>query len=142
MKRLIILGSVLCSFVSMLMADGPVEHSPIILAQKSFVAATASISPVTVFTPSSTGTFRVTGYVEQSNTTDGYGPEVFVLWTGDFGSYQQQVNGGLSYSGAAAAATLQLLTVHSAANQPIQISTTVNPNEQGTYNLYVVVERL
>ena len=142
MKRPIVIGSMLCSFVVTLMAQTPVKHSPEIVAQKSFIAQMASISPTTVFTPASTGIFRVTGYLEQSNTAEGYSPEVFVSWTGDFASYQDQVNGGLSYSGSAAAVTLNLLVVHGAANQPIQISTSVNPSEQGTYNLYVVVEKL
>ena len=92
MKRLIVLASVLC-------------------------ARTTSIPPTTVFTPASTGTFRVTLYMEQSNTAGGYGPEAFLAWTGDFASYVEQVNGGNVNSGNAAANSFEL-TIHAAARQP------------------------
>jgi hypothetical protein len=78
MKWLIFLGSMLCAFVVMLTAETAIKHSPIIVAQRSFIAKTTSISPKTVFTPTERGIFRVTGYIEQSNTSGGYGPEVFV----------------------------------------------------------------
>jgi hypothetical protein len=144
MKKLISLGSILlCSCVAMLMAENPstIRRLPSVVAQRSFIGQTTAIPPTTLFTPCSKGIYRVTVSIEQSNTAGGYGPEAFLSWTGDFASYQEQVNGGNVYSGKAAANSFEL-TIHSAAGQPIQLNTVVNANEQGTYNLYVVVEKL
>jgi len=118
-----------------------VSQPTVVVARRSFINQTGDIPPTTVFQSARNGLYRVTIDIEQSNTAGGYGPEAFLSWTGDFASYQSQVFiSSMAYSGSTAAASGQVI-VRSAAGQPIQVSTTVNPNEQGTYNLYVVIER-
>ena len=116
---------------------------PVVVAQRSFIGETTNIPPTTIFTPTSKGLFRVTVDLEQSNTDAGtYAPAVFLSWTGDFASYQTQMVIGPNYQSGSAAAGSDAITVRDAANAPVQISTTLNPNEEGTYNLYVVIEKL
>jgi hypothetical protein len=122
-------------------AEAPKPRRPILVADKSFIGETGSIPPTTLFAPCSTGTFKVSFYIEQSNTAGGFGPEAFLSWAGDFDSYFTQVNGGKIATGSAAANTGEL-TIRGAAGQPIQLQTTMNPAEQGTYNMYVVMEKL
>ena len=110
-EELISLGSILlCSCVAMLMAENPstIRRLPSVVAQRSFIGQTTAIPPTTLFKPPSKGIYRVTVSIEQSNTAGGYGPEAFPSWTGDFASYQEQVNGGNVYSGKAAANSFEL----------------------------------
>lgn len=145
MKNLITLAAMLFfSCVATLMAQNPVATVPqptVVVARRSFINQTGDIPPTTVFQPARKGLYRVTIDIEQSNTAGGYGPEAFLSWTGDFASYQTQMPiSSMVYSGSTAAASGEV-AIRGAAGQPIQVSTTVNPNEQGTYNLYVVIEK-
>lgn len=144
MKNLIVLVSMLFfPCVATLMAQNPVANVPqpiVVVARRSFINQTGDIPPTTVFQPARKGLYRITIDIEQSDTAGGYGPEAFVSWTGDFASYQTQLILPVVNSGSTAAASGEL-TIHGAAGQPIQVSTTTNPNEQGTYNMYVAIEK-
>lgn len=143
-KNLIAVVSMLfCSCVSTLMAQTPVVTSRkpvVVVAGRAFLNQTGGIPPTTLLRTARPGLYRVTIDIEQSDTTGGFGPVASLSWTGDFASYQTELSLPLVSSGNTAAASGEL-TIHSAAGQPIRVSTTVNPKEQGTYNMYVVIEK-
>jgi hypothetical protein len=143
MKKLVgVLAVLLCVSAALMHSADNLPHQPIVVAERGFNGQTASIPATTLFTPAKGGVYRVTAYVESSNFSGTYFPEVFLSWTDDFVSNQdQQMIGALGNTGNAAWNSLQL-TVRAVADQPIQFSTVENPNEQGICNFYFVVEQL
>jgi hypothetical protein len=114
---------------------------PIVIATKGFRNQTSSISPITLITPNTSGAYRVSFYSNSSNSAGGYFPEVFLSWTDDYGIWQGQIGGGGGSTASVAWASGNII-VRNLAGQPIQVSTVENPNEQGVYNLIVVVEKI
>ena len=142
MKKLVGACAVLLcmSTVAVHSADS-LPRQPVVVTQRAFKGQTESISATTLFTPARGGLYRISAYVDSSNFSGTYFPEVFLSWTDDFVSNQVQMPAAMGNAGNAAWASLQL-TVRGIANQPIQFSTTENPNEQGICNFYFVVEQL
>jgi hypothetical protein len=142
-KQISILAVLSCICVAIYSVGDQRPSQQTTVVRRVFRGQTGSIPATTLFTPSESGVFRVSAYIELSNNAGGYFPEDFLSWTDDFASNQQAMGGVSGYGttdGSAYIASQMLVT--DVANQPIQLSTTVNPNEKGFYNLYVVVERL
>ncbi len=133
----------LCVYAAGSMAQNPKAQAqlPTVVASKSFLGQTQSIPRTTLFTPQSSGVYRVTVYEETSSDVGGYLPEAFLSWTGGFTSYRAPVRTTSAHQNGTFEASGQL-TINDTAGKPIQLIVTENPNEQGTYNLYVVVEKL
>jgi hypothetical protein len=117
--------------------------SPVIIKRVFLSNQTASISTLTLFTPTTAGLYRVTLYTNvpsQSNGevcplfswNDEWGLEIQAPFIGDF-------LGTCAASGSSGGGEL---IIHSLANQPVSIAVNVVPPLDGTYNLLVTVEQL
>jgi hypothetical protein len=114
---------------------------------------TATIPTTTLFTPGTTGLFRISAYMTQVATVSGSYNTTFNLgWSDDAGQETTSVSAppiqqppevfppqawGWNYEGGPG----NTLTIQAVAGQPITFWT-ANSRSVGTYSLYIVVERL
>ena len=118
---------------------------PLVIKQVFLTNQTASLGPVTLFTPTSEGLYRVSAYADvtpSSNPgvvcgdlswTDESGPETLSSLLLDFYGECAQANGNPGTSS---------ILVHAKPNQPVTISISTYDSFAGQYNLFVTVEQL
>jgi hypothetical protein len=149
-KITIVFASVmmLCSCTAML-AQSPSATTTttptVIVAHRSFTGKTSSIPTFTLFTPASAGIFRVTTYLVQSTDSSGLTPELFLLWQDELGEYEVSIPTSTPQTGLGAGAPTEsssTFVIRGIAGKPIQMLSDEQPSEGGTYNLYVVLEKL
>ena len=144
MKHLITLAMLVCLCPAVVVAQNPVTATTtptVVVAHRSFTGRTSNIQQTVLFTPASTGIFRVTVDVEESDTSDASPVEPFISWTSDFTVVDASVPLTVNQAGVSASASGQI-TIRAHAGTPIQLIALVDPKERGTYNLYVVIEKL
>jgi hypothetical protein len=121
---------------------GPTDLHPIIVNQTSLVNQTSNIGLVTLYTPNATGTYRVSVYQVDTQSSLAGTLSTTISWIDDSGTQTQKPAGDIS---------LTLLTSFSNGISYIEAKTGTNITYQTTlsgvtgtpkYSLYITVERL
>jgi hypothetical protein len=121
------------------------SSGPEIVADKSFINQTAQIDP-TIYTPKADGTYRISLYVEMFGADNQTYLTSLVHWTDDVGFISRKTstnpNMGCAFSGPVARC-FEVGIVHAKADTRISWDfQNVRVSSGGTYNAYVVLERL
>lgn len=102
--------------------------APLIVAKQSYVNQTASLTPVTLYTPTEVSDYIVSVYF---NYVGNAYPSTSITWTDEIG---EQSNSLPRYGTA---------VVHSIANQPISVSAALGTIPAGDYfNIVIAVIRI
>jgi hypothetical protein len=107
--------------------------SPVIEAKQQFLSQTSALAKTAIFTPTTSGLFRLTIYLNVASGTGGVTP--FFYWTDTIGAQSAQFDP--SNLGTPVSYTMLVYCVSGDA-----ISVSTNVTGTNTYNLYAVVEQL
>jgi hypothetical protein len=147
LKSLLLAVVLLCAGTASY-ADNPhnTPRAPIVVASISLQNQTATIPETSLFTPTASGDFRVSVYVDWSPLIDpGDAGFITVAWSDD---YQQAVQRFLGFGPlfTNAGFATDTFSVHALANSPITYTVGQSGNPPFSlatpYNLYVTVEQL
>ena len=107
---------------------------PQFITSTSFVDQTMQFSPVTLFTPATTGVYRIS--MGGACTSAGNSPTIDLAWTDQDGNAQTGAYSPIPYAGATGAIAIISAHVGDAVTLSAGFNASVN------YSLYVVVEQL
>jgi hypothetical protein len=108
---------------------------PITIVRLTLKNQTADIGALNLFTPTSSGLYRVSAYAEITPGSTGF-VEVALSWIDEAGAEGPSIFATGSGSGSGS------LVVHSLPNQPVTLSTEAGGGFSGSYNLIITVEQL
>ena len=119
--------------------QGQGSESPIIIRRIGLENQTISPGPVTLFTPTSNGLYRVSGYGDMTlQSTGEICPQL--SWTDEYAFQNQYLfTEGCVFPGEGSGGSL---IIHGVANQPVTLSISVEPGFRGVYSFFVTVEQL
>ena len=114
---------------------------PVIVAKQVLSGQVGSFSPITLFTPSADGDYRVSIYLDAATVSTGKAIIVDWHWTDDNASQFSSVS--LNDSQSPHAVTRFVDVIHVTSGNAITLQPGVNFNDTlDTYNVYVTVEEL
>lgn len=132
-------------------ASPPARHSPEIVASVELTGQTTAIPSTTLFTPKTDGLYRISAYMTLTAVGTGNPWNLVLTWTDDAGvetnlsvislfsdSVPPHAWGGVP----AVPPTNPPFIVRANAGQPVSFSTTNINATNGTYELFLTVERL
>jgi hypothetical protein len=119
------------------------SQSPVIIKRVFLENQTTSPGAVTLFTPTSSGLYRVTAYADFTPANSGVLCTI-VAWSDEAGAQAATINFGANgcalggSNGAGGGSSI----VHALAHQPVSLTVFLEDGFNGTYNLFVTVEQL
>jgi hypothetical protein len=152
MKRLI--GFAFLMVISTAFASGAtLPHPTNVVAKKSILNQVGPIQTQTLFTPKTTGDFRVSIYLTSPAVTGTGASNYYILvlpsWTDDSGTWPSKWFGvyGIPFMSTITGQTVPSqaggsAVIHVKANTPIQIMDGGSGDVVDTYNVFVTVEKL
>lgn len=153
MKKALAVAVVLVGMLTVSLAtkssegSGATSIGPTIVAKIRRPKQTDQIPTTTIFTPTADGMFRISVYTTMVVPGSGY--SVIVYWTDNAGPEIANVGGTTSgsygtgsYCVSAAGPPPCGTIIFAKGGTPVSYSTSGDSNGGGTYDLYVVVERL
>ena len=144
--RRILIG--LCSFLFItiiLFADNPhVPKAPVVVAQSDNPGQTVVIPPFTLYTPTISGDFRLSTYLEAPNVSGLNALCSITTWTDDVQSESDLLDMGLNTGQPTY--TRETLVIHAVAGIPITVGVFNNPtggcNVPPSYGAFWTLEQL
>lgn len=116
------------------------QQYPIIIRQISLENQTVTSPLVHLFTPTTSGLYRLSGYMNASTQSSGSACPLFT-WFDEVGSQLAIFSGPAGICATAGAEIAATAVVHARANEPVNLNTSLE-GFTGTYNVFITVEQL